>query len=378
MKIVDVRVVPVRDERRNYLFVVVDTDDGVRGVGESGFVSRGLAVSGAIEHLRPLLVGQDPFRTEHLWQVMFRGGFFPGGRVLASAIAAVDIALWDIKGKALGVPVHELLGGRVRDSVACYTHVPPPSSMDELAASCRGLVEQGWPALRLVLPARGGTFEPRAAVRAALEQFAAARDAVGESVELILDVHTRLDPPEATWLCRELEPLHPLFVEDPLRSEHLEAYRWLRQRTGVPLAAGEQLSSKWEFSSLIEGELVDYARVDLCIAGGLTEAAKIAALCETHQVRIAVHNPLGPVSTAAALHFNLCSPVFGIHEQPRLPEAVLPDVFPTRPEWRDGALQPTESPGLGVEIDLVAAEASPAAWSEPPHLARPDGTFTNW
>lgn len=373
MKIVDVRALPVADERRNYLFVVVETDEGVLGVGESGLVSRGLAVCGAIEHFRPLLVGQDPFRTEHLWQVLFRGGFFPGGRVLTSAIAAVDIALWDIKGKALGVPVYELLGGRVRDSVACYTHVRPGATVADLLR----LRDEGWHALRLVLPG-AGVFEPRAAVRDALEQFAAARAAVGESTELILDVHTRLDPPEATWLCRELEPLHPLFVEDPLRSEHLEAYRALRPRTGVPLAAGEQLSTKWEFRPLVEDELVDYARIDLCIAGGLTEAAKIAALCETHQVRIAVHNPLGPVSTAAALHFNLSCPAFGIHEQTRLPETVLPEVFPTRPEWRDGALLPTESPGLGVDIDLDAAQASPARWTEPPHLTRPDGAFTNW
>jgi L-alanine-DL-glutamate epimerase-like enolase superfamily enzyme len=159
--------------------------------------------------------------------------------VLSAAVAAVDIAWWDIKGKALEVPAYELLGGRVRDSVACFAHVPSPSVVDELAALCTRLVAQGWPALRLTLLGVG-VFEARVAVRDALEQFAAARDVVGESTELIRDVHTRLVPPEATWLCRELDLLHPLFVEDRLRSEHLETYRRIR----VPLAAGERLSSK--------------------------------------------------------------------------------------------------------------------------------------
>ncbi|MGP3956882.1 galactonate dehydratase [Nonomuraea sp. 3N208] len=380
MKITDVRPVPVRGGRRTYLFVLVDTDEGVLGIGESGLASRGAAVCGALEHLRPLLIGQDPLRTEQLWQVMSRGGFFPAGRVLASAIAAVDIALWDIKGRALGVPVHVLLGGRVRDRVPCYTHVRPEGSgPTEVGRACVELREAGWRALRLALPASGEAFEPRAAVREGVECFAAAREAVGDDVDLILDVHTRLDPPEAVLLCRELEPLRPLFVEDPLRCENLGAYRRLRERTAVPLAAGEQLASKWEFRPLIEDELIDYARIDLCIAGGLTEAVKIAGWCETHYIRVAVHNPLGPVATAAALHFNLACTAFGVQEQPYRPGDLLPEVFLAAPEWRDGSLLPLEEPGLGLPVDLDAlAAAHTSRWNEPPRLSRTDGSFTNW
>lgn len=378
MKITEVRALPVMGHRP-HLLVLVGTDEGVTGLGEAGLVSRAEAVYGALEHLRPLLLGEDPFRTEHLWQVLFRGGFFPGGAVLSSAVAAVDIALWDIKGKALGVPVHTLLGGRVRDTVPCYAHVRPRGRPEDTARAARALRDEGWGALRLVLPAPDGPFEPRTAVRAGIAAFAAAREAVGEETELILDVHTRLDPPEALWLCRELEPLHPLFVEDPLRSENPDAYRRLRQRTAVPLAAGEQLASKWEFRTLIEEELVDYARIDLCIAGGLTEARKIAGWCETHHVRVAVHNPLGPVAAAAALHFNLACPAFGIQEQPRRPETLLPDVVTGQPRWHDGALLPSAEPGLGLTVDLAAAEAArPRQWPAPPRLARADGSYTNW
>ncbi|MEQ4723470.1 mandelate racemase/muconate lactonizing enzyme family protein [Nonomuraea sp. B19D2] len=380
MKITDIRAAPVRGGRRTYLFVLVDTDEGVLGIGESGLASRGAAVCGALEHLRPLLIGQDPLRTEQLWQVMSRGGFFPADRVLASAIAAVDIALWDIKGKALGVPVHVLLGGRVRDRVPCYAHVRADGSDPTgIARACAELRGAGWRALRLALPAPGEAFEPRAAVRAGVECFAAAREAVGEDVDLVLDVHTRLDPPEAVQLCRELEPLRPLFVEDPLRCENLGAYRRLRERTAVPLAAGEQLASKWEFRPLIEEELVDYARIDLCIAGGLTEAAKIAGWCETHHIRVAVHNPLGPVATAAALHFNLACTAFGVQEQPYIPRGLLAEVFTTAPEWRDGSLLPLAGPGLGLQVDLDAlAAAHTSVWNEPPRLFRGDGSFTNW
>lgn len=380
MKITDVRTVPVWSGTRNFLFVVVETDDGIIGVGEAGLTGREHAVIGAIEHFRPLLVGADPFRSGHLGQVLARGGFFPAQRVLSSAIAAVDIALWDVKGKAMGRPLHELFGGRVRDVVPVYGHVNPnlDGGWDAVAEAAVGLRDAGWGALRFGIPAAGGSFDPRVAVREAVELFAKVRAAVGEETELIVDAHTRLDLPEATWLCRELEPLHPLFVEDPLRCENLEAYRRLRERTGVPLAAGEQLSSKWEFRPLVEEELIDYARVDLCIAAGFTEAAKIAAMCETHHVRVAVHNPLGPVSTAAATQFNTACVPFGIQEDPLGVHAVLPDVVSGGPQWSAGARIPTDVPGLGVELDEVAAEAYPPRWVEPPHLSRADGSFTNW
>src|SRR3954452_4875842 len=185
------------------MLVVVDTDEGVAGIGEVGIRSRQEAVRGALADLRPLLLGADALRSEHLWQLLFRGGFFPGDRILGAAIAAVDIALWDIKGRALGVPVHQLLGGAVRERVACYTHVGPENGdTDALLAQCRARIAEGWSHLRLVVPADGEELEPRRAVRAAVAQMTALRAALGDALKLLLAGHTRLHPPEAALLCR--------------------------------------------------------------------------------------------------------------------------------------------------------------------------------
>jgi len=379
MKITNVEPYPVWGGHRNFLFVVVDTDEGIYGVGEAGITGRELAVMGAIEHFKPLLIGQDPMRTEHIWQLLFRGGFFPAQRILTAAISAIDIALWDIKGKALGVPVYEILGGRVRDRVVCYPHnVGHGMEITPLVESCLQTKEEGWKFVRWGLPQDGEVLEPRRAVLTAVEQFRAVREAVGDEIEIVFDVHTRLDPPDALWLCQEVEAFHPFFIEDPLRSENPDSFKTLRPRTRVPLAAGEQFSSKWEFRQFIEEEWIDYARVDLCIVGGITEAKKIAGWCETHYIKLAVHNPLGPVSTAACLHLNLAVPNFGVQEQPRRPGTMLTDVVPIQPEWEEGYLLPPTRPGLGIEFDREAARKHPFRMWEPPHLRRLDGSFTNW
>ena len=379
MKITNVEPFPVWAGRRNFLFVVVDTDEGIYGVGEAGLTGRELAVMGAIEHFKDLLVGQDPSRIGHIWQVLSRGGFFPAQRVLSSAMSAIDIALWDIKGKALGVPIHELFGGRVRDKVVCYPHnVGHGSEVEPLVESCLQTKEEGWKFVRWGLPQDGKTLEPRQAVRTAIRQFHAVREAVGDEIEIAFDVHTRLDLPEVVWLCREVEVLNPFFIEDPLRCENPDSFKTLRPRTTVPLAAGEQFSSKWEFRQLIEEEWIDYARVDLCIVGGFTEALKIAGWCETHYIKLAVHNPLGPISSAACLQLNLACPNFGVQEQPRKPGTVLTDVIPVQPEWEDGYLLPPTRPGLGVEFDREAAKKHPYQPRELSQLRRLDGSFTNW
>jgi galactonate dehydratase len=379
MKITNVECYPVWGGHRNFLFVVVDTDEGIYGVGESGITGRELAIMGAIEHFKPLLIGQDPFRVEHLWQVLFRGGFFPAQRILTSAMSAIDIALWDIKGKALNVPIYELLGGLVRDKVVCYPHNRGEvDNIQTLVESCLETKEDGWKFVRWGLPNDGQILEPRKAVRAAIKQFQAVREAVGEDIELCFDVHTRLDLPEAVWLCQEVEQFAPFFIEDPLRSENPDSFKTLRPRTRVPLAAGEQFSSKWEFRQLIEEEWIDYARIDLCIVGGFTEARKIAGWCETHYIQLAVHNPLGPISSAACLQLNLATPLVGVQEQPRKTGTVLTDVVPVQPVWEDGYLLATTQPGLGVEFDREAAKAHPFRQTELPQLRRPDGSFTNW
>ncbi|MFZ1754434.1 MAG: galactonate dehydratase [Caldilineaceae bacterium] len=379
MKITDIQAWPVWGGQRNFLFVTVDTDEGIYGVGEAGITGREKAVIGAIENFRDVLVGEDPFRIEHIWQLLFRGGFFPAQRILTSAISAIDVALWDIKGKALGVPVYELLGGRVRDKVVCYPHNRGHAlEIAPLVESCLETKEEGWKFVRWGLPQDGNILEPRQSVLASIAQFQAVREAVGDDIELTFDVHTRLDLPDALWLCQEVEQFRPYFIEDPLRCENPDSFKTLRPRTTVPLAAGEQFSSKWEFRQLIEEDWIDYARIDLCIIGGFTEARKIAGWCETHYIKLALHNPLGPVSSAACLQLNLATSNFGVQEQPRKTGTVLTDVVPVQPVWEDGYLLPPTIPGIGVEFDREAAKKSPFQQRELPQLRRLDGSFTNW
>ncbi len=376
MKITAVRAYPV-SEWRTFLFIVVETDEGITGLGEAGLTGQERAMMGALDSLREMIVGEDPFRIEHLWQLMFRGAFFPAQRVMSSAIAGIDMALWDIKGKALGVPVYELLGGRVRDTVVCYPHCSGETTA-ALVEDAQARVAEGWRFVRWGVSSEGDVIEPRRAARRAIEQFDALRSALGDEVELCIDVHTRLDPSDAVTLCREAEPYRPYFVEDPLRAENYELYRMLRSRTGVPIAAGEHYSSKWEFRQVIEEDLIDYARIDLAICAGLTEARKIAGWCETHSIRLAVHNPIGPVSTSACLHLNLATPNFGVQELPRRPNESLADLVLHQPEWKEGSLLPPERPGLGIELDATVLEKYPYEPKALARLTREDGSFTNW
>jgi len=376
VKIQDIRTHVVA-EKRNFLFVVVETDDGIIGVGEAGITWREDAVAGFIEALRPVLIGEDPMRTEHLWQVMLRCGFFPANRIGTAAISAIDIALWDIKARALDVPLYQLLGGKVRDRVVCYPHAVGETAA-ELADHARKLVAEGWKFIRFNFPERGNVLEPRQAVRDGIEHVTAVRDAVGEEIELIIDVHTRLDPHDAMTFCRQVEPLNLFFVEDPVRSENPGVLARLRSQTGVPIAMGEQYSTKWEFRQVIENEWIDFCRLDLCIVGGITEALKVAGWCETHYIPIAPHNPLGPVSTAACLHLDLATSNFAVQECARVPGTVLSDLFPEQVPFEAGYLLPPDGPGLGITIDESAAAAFPPMQGNSPRLEREDGSFTNW
>ena len=379
MQITAVKPVIVHSGARNFVFVKVETDEGIYGVGEAGLGRRAMAVAEVVRAFEPDLIGQDPSRIEHLWQVMFRGGFFPGGVVQTAAVSAVDIALWDLRGKVLGAPVYELLGGRTRDRVVCYPHTGGRTT-DELVRNCQQKVDEGWRFVRLGLadPAGDSRFEPTRAVRHAIEQVRAVRRALGDEVEITVDVHTRLDPAASLQFCRAVEPYGLFFVEDPLRSENPASLRLLRERTSVPIAVGEQFASKWAFREVIEQDLMDYCRVDLCLAGGLTEARKIAGWCETHYISLAPHNPLGPVSTAACLHLCLASPLVGVQELPRVPGTQLTDVFPAQVPFADGHLLPPDRPGLGIEFDEEAALAMPFEPTEGVALQRDDGSYTNW
>ncbi len=378
MKITAVKPYPVRSGGRNFMFVKVETDEGIYGIGESGLTWKELAVAGAVNHLAQMITGENPMRTEHIWQVMLRGAFFPGGKIVASAMSAIDIALWDIKGKALNVPVYDLLGGLVRQKVVCYPHIGG-ATPEQIADSALKRVEAGWKFVRFGVEHEGGSImEPSQAVRRSIAQFKAIRDAVGDDIEICLDIHTRLDPPDAVTLCRALEQYRPYFLEDPLRSENPASFHQLRQHVAAPLAAGEHFATKWEFRELIEEDLINYARIDLCIVGGITEAQKISGWCETHYINIAPHNPLGPVSTAACLHLDLASTNFGVQELPREPGTAFTDIFPVQVEWADGYLLPPTRPGLGIEFDEEVAKKHPYEEVTPPRLYRLDGALTNW
>ena len=383
MKITGVKTFPITSGERTFHFVKVETDEGVYGLGESG-IKTGLAVDEAAKHLGRMITGEDPLAIERLWQMMFRGGFFPGDRILCSAISAIDIALWDIKGKVLNLPIYKLLGGPVRDKVVCYHHtLNPENTTESLVENALKDKKEGWKYVRWhINETEPGVFEPVEAVRYAVEQMGAVREAVGPETGICLDVHTRLDTPVVIGLCKELEPFKPFFIEDPIRSENPGSYRTLARHVSLPIAAGEQWASKWQFREAVEEELINYARIDLCIVGGITEALKVAHWCETHYIDIVPHNPLGPVSTAACNHLCLACSNFAVQELPVTPGTHLPDVFPLQMPFDDGYLLPPDKPGLGLEFNEEAANEcssiSKFTGGARRSLRRRDGAFTNW
>jgi len=378
MRITKVKPFAIRADRP-YLFVKVETDEGIYGIGEAGITWREWAVEGAVRHLESLLAGQDPFRTEFLWQQMHRRAFFPAEKITCAAMSAIDIALWDIKGKALNQPVYNLIGGLTRDKVVCYPHTRG-DTLEELLDSCRQAVKDGWKFVRtgVMETASGDVLEPPVAVRETAKTLEAMRDAVGPDIEITCDAHTRIDTPDAVRLCRAVEHLDLFFMEDPLRSENPASYATLARHTAVPIAAGEQWATKWQFRQVVEEELINYARIDLCIVGGITEALKVARWCETHYIKLAPHNPLGPVSTAACLHLDLASDNVGVQECPRVPGTTLTDLFPVQVPFEKGYLLPPDGPGLGIEFDEEAAKKYPFKPGHAPALWRLDGSMTNW
>jgi galactonate dehydratase len=373
MKIKDLKVFPVDQ----FVYVKILTDEGLYGVGEASLSGRSLAVVEALEHLKPVLVGQDATRIEHIWQDIFRGTFWRGGPVLQSALAGIDIALWDLAGKALNVPTYRLLGGATRDRVLVYRHLYA-STPTELAERGREMVEQGWRVLRISpIDTIEGDFNSQKAIRRGVAHFEALRRAIGDEVEVIFEVHTRLTPSRAIELCNAIAEFHPFFVEDPIRSENPGSFATLRAHTPVPLGTGEQLTTKWAFRELIEQELIDYLRVDICHSGGITEGKKLAAMAEVHYQELACHYTASTVSTAAMLHLNLSIPNCAVQEYGP-PSEWMNEVIPHQMQVKDGYLQRPETPGLGIDLNEEAAAQHPPVFSEPPHLRREDGSVQDW
>jgi len=386
MQIVDIKTFPTWVGSRNQLIVKVETDVGVSGLGESGVSGRELAVVGAIQHFREFLRGKDPLRRGALWQEMYRSQYFEGGRVLTGAISAIDIALHDIAGKALGVPVYQLLGGKQRDTVPCFATTAAPMG-PRLIEDAQLLVEKGWTVIRTSPghPDRAGDetlFEPRESIAVTAEWLTRLRESVGPSPVLGIDYHHRLSVPEAASFCQRMPRGTLDFLEEPIRAESPEAYAALRSMTDVPFAIGEEFSSKWAFLPFIERGLTNFIRVDVCNVGGLTEAMKVASWAEAHYLDLMPHNPLGPICTAATLHLAAAVPNFAWLEVRTSPTEQLgfddAELFPVQPRLDGTSFPVPEAPGLGVEFDESVAARQQFRFWEAPHLHRRDGSYTNW
>lgn len=383
MKITAIKPFIVWVGTRNQLIVKVETDEGIYGWGESGMSGREKAVAGAIEHYSRFIIGRDPTRSGALWQEMYRSQYFEGGRVLANAIGAIDIALHDIRGKALGVPVHQLLGGKQRERVAAFaTSFAEPGP--KMVEDAKLLADLNWPCIRLIAAGHSSRdiFEPRKSIAETVPWVIKAREAVGDTTVLGVEYHHRLSVAEAASFCQKLPAGTIDFIEEPIRDETPEAYEALRKMTPVPFAIGEEFSSKWQFLPYIERDIHQFNRLDVCNVGGLTEATKIAGWSEAHYVDMMPHNPLGPVCTAASVHFGAAVANFAWLECRASPVEQAgfddSDLFPQQVKLDGAAYVVPDGPGLGVEVDeKLAAEQTFSFW-EAPHLRREDGSVTNW
>jgi len=383
-RIAEIAPLAARVGARNMCLVKITCEDGTVGWGEAGLTGRERAVIGILEHFAPLLVGEDPGRIGHLWQRLYRSQYFEGGRVITAALSAIDLALHDIKGRRLGVPVHDLLGGRQRETVPAFasTAREPDETMIEQA---RELVSLGWNCIRLSAAQHytSDVFDPRTSIAETAHWMAAARDALGSPPVLGIDYHHRLSVAEAASFCRKMAPGTLDFLEEPIRAESPAAYRQLRAMTDIPFAIGEEFASKWDAIAYVEGGLTQFLRIDVCVVGGLTEAAKIAGWAEAHYLDLMPHNPLGPLCTAASVHLAAAIPNFAWLECRDTPVESCgfdaPDFFDGAPGLDGACYRIPTRPGLGVEVDEAALRASPAVMAPAsPLLTRPDGAVANW
>lgn len=360
MKITAIETVPVD----RYLFVQVHTDAGITGLGESGAWGYLEASAAAVETFNRYLIGQDPLRIEHHWQYLYRWTHFRGAAIMG-ALSAIDLALWDIAGKHLGVPCYQLLGGKVRDKARVYYHVFG-STKEALIQGCIDAKARGFTAVGHLTPFLD---EPHDApyfktysdkMRDAIETVGRYREAVGDEVDLCIEIHRRLMPAEAVTLARGIEPYRPFFYEDPILPDSFDAMGLVAERVGIPIATGERLHTIWEFEALLRRGAVQYVRPDVCLAGGLTHSKKIAALAEAHHVGVVPHNPLSPVSTAACIQLAACIPNFALQEYP-LGEHEPPksEIVTSTVRLEDGYLIIPDAPGLGIELAPDAARRHP-------------------
>ncbi|WP_157220716.1 D-mannonate dehydratase ManD [Flavisphingomonas formosensis] len=388
---------------RNFVTLKIETDEGFTGLGDATLNGRELSVASYLtDHVIPCLIGRDAHRIEDIWQYLYKGAYWRRGPVTMTAIAAVDMALWDIKGKVAGLPVYQLLGGASREGVMVYGHANGTTVEDTVKVALE-YQAQGYKAIRLQcgVPGMASTYgvskdkyfyEPADAdlptenvwntskyLRIVPELFKAAREALGWNVHLLHDIHHRLTPIEAGRLGKDLEPYRPFWLEDATPAENQEAFKLIRQHTTAPLAVGEIFNSIWDAKDLIQNQLIDYIRATVVHAGGITHLRRIAALADLYQVRTGCHGAtdLSPVCMAAALHFDLSVPNFGVQEYMRhTPETDA--VFPHAYSFADGIMHPGDKPGLGVDIDEELAAKYEYKRAFLPVNRLEDGTMYNW
>lgn len=388
---------------RNFITLKIETSDGAHGVGDATLNGRELSVASYLtDHVIPCLIGRDAHQIEDIWQYLYRGAYWRRGPVTMSAIAAVDMALWDIKAKVAGLPLYQLLGGACRTGVMIYGHANG-DSIEETVNEALKYKELGYQAIRLQsgVPGLAATYgvsrdkmfyEPAADdlpnetawstskyLRHAPSLFEAAREKLGWDVHLLHDVHHRLTPIEAGRLGKDLEPYRLFWMEDAVPADNQEGFRLIRQHTTTPLAVGEVFNSIWDCKTLIEEQLIDYIRATVVHAGGITHLRRIANLADLYHVRTGCHGAtdLSPVSMAAALHFGMSIPNFGVQEYMRhTPETDA--VFPHAYKFKQGSLHPGEAVGLGVDIDEKLAAKHPYKRAYLPIARLEDGSMHNW
>ena len=368
MKITKVSSVVVNAEMRNWVFCRVQTDvPGLIGWGEASLEWKTRAVVGAIEDLAEMIIGEDPRRIEHLYQVMYRQSFWRMGVIGMSAISGIEQALWDIRGKELNQPVYQRLGGRVRDRVRMYTHlgggqmkaVYETFDVGPLVDLAQAVIADGYTAIKVVFVPYSEPLEGVRTIKRFAALFERLRAAVGDEIDIMVDFHGRTYPAMAIQYINAIEPYRPYFCEEPCPPETWAPTLEVRQQTRVPIAIGERLVGRAQFVPYFESRACHVIQPDLCHCGGLLEAKKIAAMAETYQMGVAPHNPLGPVANAVALHFALSTPNFLIQEDMLSDVPWRWDVVQSSLETRDGYWLPCEKPGLGIEVNEREAAKHP-------------------
>ncbi|MBQ3065130.1 MAG: galactonate dehydratase [Clostridia bacterium] len=361
MKIVDIKPFVVDCFRTNWVFIKVYTDEGICGVGEATLEYKEKALLGAVEHIKEYLTGKDPFRIEDHWHHIYRDAYWRGGPVLMSALSAVECALWDILGKSLGVPVYQLLGGKVNEDVRIYVNgwFSGAKTPEEFAQKAKIAMERGVTALKWDPFGSSYLDISSEAMDRAIRTVAMVREAVGNSVDLLIEGHGRFNIPTALKIARELEPFKPMFFEEPVPPDNLDALKTVREKSPVAISAGERLYSRWDYKKMFDLMAADYIQPDISHAGGIMELKKIAAEAECRYIGFAPHNPSGPVANAATLQLAACCPNFSILEIMYSDVPWRGDVTNESLVYENGRIKIPDAPGLGIEIDEDACLAHP-------------------